>query len=159
MNLEISVRFRAEPANFITASNKMSKTQLVYFDSLKESEKGLQRSLIIFFIFWAIAFAWFSKEYAGAKKSLINRTFTSALLALLLASALGVQVPQKSREAILYGFCVGIVVSGSYLAVDTAENGKIRTKTLYFGIGLTILCAIIAFANFKVFSKIKTGGR
>jgi hypothetical protein len=132
----------------------MSKTQLVYFDSLKESEKGLQRSLIIFFIFWAIAFAWFSKEYTGAKKSLINRTFTSALLALLLASAIGVQVPKKSREAVLYGFCVGLVVSGSYLAIDTAENGKIRMKTVYFGIGLSILCAVMAFANFKVFSKI-----
>lgn len=132
----------------------MSKTQLVYFDSLKESEKGLQRSLIIFFIFWAIAFAWFSKEYTGTKKSLINRTFTSALLALLLASAIGVQVPKKSREAVLYGFCVGLVVSGSYLAIDTAENGKIRMKTVYFGIGLIILCAVIAFANFKVFSKI-----
>lgn len=132
----------------------MSKTQLVYFDSLKESEKGLQRSLIIFFIFWAIAFAWFSKEYTGTKKSLINRTFTSALLALLLASAIGVQVPKKSREAVLYGFCVGLVVSGSYLAIDTAENGKIRMKTVYLGIGLIILCAVIAFANFKVFSKI-----
>ena len=135
----------------------MSKTQLVYFDSLKESEKGLQRSLIIFFIFWAIAFVWFTREYktaAGGNKSLINRTFTSALIALLLASAIGVQVPQKSREAVLYGFCVGLVVSGSYLAIDTAKNGKLRMKTLYFGIGLTLLCAVMAFANFKVFSKI-----
>ena len=89
----------------------MVKSTIVYFGSLAESKKGLQRTLIAFFVMWICLFFMFK-----SRSSISKVAVASAATALVLVSAIGVQLPRSLKEAALYGALVGLVVSVSIAA-------------------------------------------
>lgn len=128
----------------------MVKSTIVYFGSLAESKKGLQRTLIAFFVMWICLFFMFK-----SRSSISKVAVASAATALVLVSAIGVQLPRSLKEAALYGALVGLVVSVSIAATAAVMFSASMEFAATVVVGLTALCSLIASLNFKYFSKIK----
>ena len=77
------------------------RTELVFFDTIKESKKGFIRSLIAF-TFLAFYDTLFYQK--------INMKFLVTWL--LLCSSIGVMLPKTTEEASTLGFLIGTVVYG-----------------------------------------------
>ena len=94
----------------------MTTSTIVYFGSLADSKKGLQRTLVAFFVLWAIMFFLYKSK--AQNTSIVKLAIASFAIALVLVSALGVQLPKSLKEAALYGALVGFVVSVSHCVDD-----------------------------------------
>lgn len=131
----------------------MTTSTIVYFGSLADSKKGLQRTLVAFFVLWAIMFFLYKSK--AQNTSIIKLAIASFAIALVLVSALGVQLPKSLKEAALYGALVGFVVSVSIASTTSVIFDTNLGFTLTTIGGMTSLCSIVASLNYKYFSKIK----
>ena len=94
------------------------RTELVFFDDTHESANGTLRGFIAACVIVPITALWYglirqkiwkpSEDYKPTAKIIIS----TALVYLLLVSAIGVQVPNTVSNAAVYGALVGLVVFG-----------------------------------------------
>ena len=131
----------------------MTTSTIVYFGSLADSKKGLQRTLVAFFVLWAIMFFLYKSK--AQNTSIVKLAIASFAIALVLVSALGVQLPKSLKEAALYGALVGFVVSVSIASTTSVLFDTNLQFALTTVAGMTALCSILASLNYKYFSKIK----
>ena len=98
----------------------MVLSQLVFFDTKRNSKLGTERALISFiplvFIFSVISLV------IGKDVPIWRKICGVLLLALVLCSAIGVQLPKDYSSAILYGSLVGFMVGASILGLALATN-------------------------------------
>jgi hypothetical protein len=133
----------------------MTKANLVFFGSKSDSKGGLQRSLVSFLVFLALSWGWFGT--AVKKSNLITRLAASMSLALVLASALGVFLPDTSTsiyDVVWYSALVGAVVSVSIASALVAWAGSSTKYAISMVAVFVAICALMGWANFKFFSKI-----
>jgi len=133
----------------------MTKANLVFFGSKSDSKGGLQRSLVSFLVFLAASWVWFGT--AVEKSNLITRLAASMSLALVLASALGVFLPDTSTstyDVVLYSALVGAVISVSIASALVAWAGSSIGYAISMVAVFVAICALMGWANFKFFSKI-----
>jgi hypothetical protein len=133
----------------------MTKANLVFFGSKLDSKGGLQRSLVLFLVFTALSWVWFGT--AVEQSDLLTRLAASMSLALVLASALGVFLPDTTTttyDVVLYSALVGAVVSVSIASALVAWAGSSIKYAVSMVVVFVAVCAILGWANFKYFSKI-----
>tara|TARA_B110000285_G_scaffold55402_1_gene63090 strand:+ start:4891 stop:5304 length:414 start_codon:yes stop_codon:yes gene_type:complete len=131
------------------------KANLVFFGSKSDSKGGLQRSLVSFLVFLAASWVWFGT--AVEKSNLITRLAASMSLALVLASALGVFLPDTSTsiyDVVLYSALVGAVISVSIASALVVWAGSSIGYAISMVAVFVAICALMGWANFKFFSKI-----
>lgn len=89
------------------------KTQLIYFDSFENSMKGTIRGLIAFITLIIIDLIRFSlMKITNKNNNVPTNIYSMILVYLILCSAIGVQLPSKYSEALVFGCLVGLVVYG-----------------------------------------------
>ena len=121
------------------------KTQLIFFDSWEESKKGTLRGLVAIITLILCDLIWFQildyKKEGGVTKKF---NYISAFLAwLLICSAIGVQLPNNYKEAVVYGILVGLVIYGVFNATNYAINKDWSLKlTLLDTMWGMIVCGI-----------------
>jgi len=108
----------------------MVRSQLVFFDTRYNGLLGTKRGLISFFplllIFAAITY----------KKNIPiwNKIGGVSLIALVLCSAIAVQIPTSYRSALIYGSLVGLVIGASIFGLSLAtadyEPSKLEQLSL-----------------------------
>ena len=133
----------------------MTKVNLVFFGSKIDSRGGLKRSLVTFLVFNALSWIWFGT--AVKKADLLTRLAASMSLALVLASALGVLLPNSSTtvyDVALYSALVGAVVSVSIASALVVWTGASIKYAVSMVVVFVAICAIIGVVNFKHLSKI-----
>ena len=94
------------------------RTELVFFDNIHESTKGTLRGFIAACVVVPITALWYgwirqkiwkqTEEY----KASLTVVISTALVYLLVVSAIGVQVPDSIGNAAVYSGLVGLVVFG-----------------------------------------------
>jgi len=134
----------------------MTKANLIFFGNKEDSKGGLQRSLVAFFVFLAFAYVWFGT--AVSKSDLLTRLVASMSLALVLASAIGVFLPDSNTatgNVVLYSALVGGVVSVSIAAALVVWADVSVAYAMSMIVAFIGVCAVVGFFNFKYFSKIK----
>ena len=134
------------------------KTTLIYFDSWEESKKGTLRGLVAIISLILCDLVWFQildyKKEGGVTK---NFNYLSAFLSwLLICSAIGVQLPQKYKEALVYGALVGLVVYGVFNTTNFAINKdwslKLACLDTLWGM---VVCSIASSIVYLIFHKNK----
>lgn len=120
------------------------KTQLIFFDSFKNSIKGTTRGLIAFIsliIFDLIRFFISNNvnKNSNINNNVPNNIYAIGLVYLLLCSAIGVQLPSKYSEAIVYGLLVGLVVYGVLNLYNLAfDNDPVPKEDTYKSVNIII---------------------
>ena len=135
----------------------MTKANLVFFGSKTDSRGGLQRSLVSFLVFMALSWVWFGT--AVEKADLLTRLAASMSLALVLASAFGVFLPDSSTtvyDVVLYSALVGAVVSVSIASALVAFTGSSIKYAVSMVVVFVAVCAVLGWTNFKYLSKSAT---
>jgi hypothetical protein len=87
------------------------RTELVYFDSEYQSRKGFLRGLAALCFLIIFSFLWYEmiqKPIPSGKKAWVAMT----IIFVLIASAIGVQLPKDVKTAMVYGALLGLVVYG-----------------------------------------------
>lgn len=120
------------------------KTELIFFDSIKESMKGTTRGLIAFISLIIFDFIWFSLSSKTVYKIVKKKPniYTTILVYLILCSAIAVQLPKNYNEALVYGLLVGFVIYSVFnLTSYSIFNWPLSTAIIDTIIG-TINCGI-----------------
>ncbi len=137
------------------------KTQLIFFSSWKESKKGTLRGLVAIITLILCDLVWFQildyKKEGGVTKKF---NYISAFLSwLLICSAIGVQLPNKYKESLVYGLLVGLVVYGVFNTTNYAINKDWSLKlTILDTIWGMIVCSIASSVVYLIFHKNKNYG-
>ena len=139
-------------------NNKM-KTELVIFDSVKNSKKGTLKGLtaiillIVFDSIWLTIMKKFYKKNIGnimGKFRIIGGLFAW----FFIACALSVQSPKSLREAMTYGALVGLVIysvyNGTNYAIMKNWNIKLSFVDTIWG---TIICSVTSAILYKIFKN------
>lgn len=101
----------------------MPSTHLIYFGNSNDSKYGTLRGTVAFIpLFLVLMYA--SYFYRTPSISMGARILAVGLAALLLCSAIGVQLPNTSSEAFLYGGLVGLVVSSCCVCFMFISTGS-----------------------------------
>ena len=90
----------------------MPQTELIYFSThLDDSWKGTLRGLIAFIVLCIglLGLGLIFRKFF--KSSTIVKVITLLVTALVLCSAVAVQLPKENDEAFLYGLLVGLCIS------------------------------------------------
>lgn len=134
------------------------KTTLIFFDTIENSKKGTLRGLVAIITLILCDLIWFQildyKKEGGVTKKF---NYISAFFAwLLICSAIGVQLPSKYKEALVYGILVGCVIYGVFNGTNYAINKDWSLKlsildTLW---GMTV-CGIASSVVYVFFHKNK----
>ena len=122
------------------------RTELIFFDSPKESMKGTTRGLIAFISLIIFDFIWFSLSSKTIYKTVTKKPniYVVILVYLVLCSAIAVQLPKSYPEALVYGLLVGLVVYSVFnLTSFSIFNWPLSTAIIDTIIG-TINCGIAA---------------
>jgi len=104
----------------------------------------------------ALSWVWFGT--AVEKADLLTRLAASMSLALVLASAFGVFLPDSSTtvyDVVLYSALVGAVVSVSIASALVAFTGSSIKYAVSMVVVFVAVCAVLGWTNFKYLSKIK----
>ena len=128
----------------------MPKANLVFFGTDMDSRNGLKRSLVSFLLFFALSWVWFGT--AVTKPKLLVHLIAAMSLALVLASAIGVYLP--NAKTIIYSALVGFVVS---IAIASALVVWADKSIVYGGLvvlSFVLICAFVGWLNYKYLSKI-----
>lgn len=125
----------------------MVQTNLVFFDTRHNGLLGTKRGLISFFpllLILGIITALMSK-----KIPIWNRLGGVCVVALVLCSAIAVQIPKSYRSALIYGGLVGFVVGASIfglsLATSDYEPSKLEQWSLVLFPLITSPLAVLTF--------------
>ena len=84
----------------------MVRTELIFFGSYQDSLYGTLRGTISFIPMFVL-FSYLSNKYV-----------LSGLLALIICSSIGVQLPVSMVDTILYNMLVGFCISTCYICLD-----------------------------------------
>lgn len=133
-------------------------SKIVYFDTEENSLNGVQRGLVAFVIILLLNLIWykvlaknFYNKYTQKTES-IDTIFGTIVIAFLLCSAIGVQLPNTAKEAIVYGILVGLVIYGCHNCFNIMYIKKWDYKILLLDtIYGTFLCGLVAYVIFKLF--------
>jgi hypothetical protein len=114
----------------------MVNTELIFFGTLHDSYKGTLRGCISFFPLCVLFFLLFP-----------SYTIHSLCLALILCSAVGVQLPTSNKVAILYGLLVGLCISiCSVCMYDMiSDTNELQTNMLVFVCGFSVLIGSMSY--------------
>lgn len=137
------------------------KTELIFFDSNHQSKNGTLRGLIAFVMLVGITALWFFFTYKPLyKKSVqnLNSSFysartliSSAIIYILLCSALAVQLPTSWDNAMVYGLLVGLVVFSianlTFVAVVEQYSILSAIVDTIFG---TVLCGVTSVSVYYI---------
>jgi uncharacterized membrane protein len=132
------------------------KTKLIYFDTFENSKKGTLRGLIAIITLIICDLIWFQilnyKKEGGVTKKF---NYISAFISwLLICSAISVQLPNKYKEALVYGILVGLVVYGVFNSTNYAINKDWSLKlSLLDTIWGMIVCGIASSIVYLIFHK------
>jgi uncharacterized membrane protein len=98
----------------------MVLSQIIFFDNHRNSMLGTKRALLSFVSLLLI----FGLITMNKKVPIVNKIGGVFLIALVLCSGIGVQLPKNYHSAILYGALVGLVVGStvSGLALATSKD-------------------------------------
>ena len=133
----------------------MPKANLVFFGTDMDSRNGLKRSLVSFLLFFALSWVWFGTVVSKPKP--LVHVIAAMSLALVLASAIGVYLPNAkttSIDVIIYSALVGFVVS---IAIASALVVWADKSIVYGGLvvlSFVLICAFVGWLNYKYLSKI-----
>jgi uncharacterized membrane protein len=123
-------------------------TTIGFFNNKHESNLGTIRGLIAFPIVLILGSLWYfyllTKIDKTTKIKLSFKSVISLLIsALILVSAVGVQLPKDTKTAVVYGALVGLSVFGIRNLFNIAHGAPILSSTtdVVFGILLTSLCS------------------
>lgn len=131
------------------------KTELVFFDSIKESMKGTTRGLIAFISLIIFDFIYISISYKTIYKTVTKNPniYAAILVYLILCSAIAVQLPKNYYEALVYGLLVGFVVYSIFnLTSYSIFNWPLSTAIVDTLFG-TINCGIAASLIYLIYFK------
>jgi uncharacterized membrane protein len=137
------------------------KTELVIFDTIENSKKGVMKGVVAMLTLICIDMIWFrlsKKTYQKEVPNIMNTIrYPGALISwFLVACALSVHNPKSLKEAIAYGSLVGFVIYGVY---NFTNYAVLKNWTLNISIVDTIwgviVCSITSIVLFKIFSKYK----
>lgn len=129
------------------------RTDLVFFDSTHESAMGTLRGFIAACVIVPITALWYGwlrqRIWKSSEKYRASATvvISTALVYLLVVSAVGVQVPNSFANAAVYGGLVGLVVFGcmsliSVMVIDGYDWWKVLADT---AVGI-VSCALASMA-------------
>ena len=120
----------------------MVKSSLVFFDGMHQSRLGTARGLVaIVPILIILSASFLSSE---PHTSIWPKACGIALVALMLCSAIGVQLPTSYSVAIIYGLLVGFVVGVCYLGLKLMTGGGLLREDFYLMFLILLSCAVAA---------------
>lgn len=96
------------------------KTELIFFDSVKNSINGTIRGLIAF-----ITLIIFDIIRFSATKTYPKNIFAMLLVYLIICSAIGVQLPKTYKETFVYSMLVGFVIYSVLNLYNLGFNNKV----------------------------------
>ena len=111
-------------------------TNLIFFDTTKNSRIGTLKGLVAIFFIYILSFLWYNiilKNYYSLHTDIQNvnmfQKITGIVIILfLLCSAISVQNPSNRNEAIVYGALVGFSMYGFFNAVNLMISPKWNLK-------------------------------
>jgi hypothetical protein len=129
-------------------------TTIGFFNDKHQSNLGTLRGLIAFPIVLLLGFLWYFCLIPKIDKTrglqLSYKSVISMLIsAVILVSAIGVQLPPDTKTAAVYGALVGFCVFGIRNLFIVADGGGIllSTSDVVFGILLTSLCSFTVYKS------------
>lgn len=134
------------------------RTELVFFDSTKESMKGTTRGLIAFISLIVFDFIWFSLSSNNVYKDVTRKPniYAAILVYLIICSAIAVQLPKNYSEALVYGLLVGFVIYSVFNLTSYAIfDWNLGTAIIDTLMG-TINCGIAASLIYLIYFKNKS---
>ena len=134
----------------------MAKANLVFFGTNIDSRNGLKRSLVSFLVFFALTWVWFGTT--ASKPKPLTHLIAAMALALVLASAIGVYLPNaktNTKDVVLYSVLVGFVVSVSIAAALVTWTDKSLVYGAMLVLVFAVVCGLVGWLNFKYLSNIK----
>lgn len=115
------------------------KINLVFFDSLKNSKKGLLKGFLIYPIsFLTLCLI----DLLVTKKQTTFAVIDVFLTALILVSALGVSAPKSYKASAFYGASVGFVVSAVLFFQTAVFLDSFTFDSFLIVLILTLSCAV-----------------
>lgn len=109
------------------------KTQLIFFDNINNSIKGIYRGFIAFIcliVFDTIRFSIINNKNKNNDNNIFipHNIYSMLLVYLILCSAIAVQLPLKYNEALIYGLLVGFVIYSILNLYNLGFNNNIVPK-------------------------------
>ena len=133
----------------------MVKTTLMFFDSkFNSGNLGTRRGAISFLVF-AVVFSVYVPivMYINNIKHPLHLLWSQFILALLLASAVAVQLPSSDKEVLLYSGLMSLVVSTSYICLRSLNTGKIKKGDFIFIPFISGATLLSGFITYRVSRK------
>jgi hypothetical protein len=129
-------------------------TTIGFFNDKQQSNLGTLRGLIAFPIVLLLGFVWYfcliPKIDKTTKIPVSYKSVICMLIsAVILVSAVGVQLPPDTKTAVVYGALVGFSVFGIRNLFIIADGGGILSSTtdVIFGMLLTSLCSFTVYKS------------
>jgi uncharacterized membrane protein len=129
-------------------------TTIGFFNNRHASNLGTLRGLVAYPIVLTLGFIWYfsllPKIDNTTKMQISYKSVISMLIsALILVSAIGVQLPKETNTAVVYGALVGLCIFGIRNLFNIAHGAPIISSTadIVFGILLTSLCSFTVYKS------------
>ena len=137
------------------------RSELVFFDSIKNSEKGTAKgavalvSLIALDAIWLTVMKKFYKKHIGHVMGKF-RLIGGLIAWFFISCALSVQSPKSLKEAMTYGALVGFVIYAVYNGTNFAiiKGWTTEVSLVDTAWGATV-CSIVSGILYKIFGEYK----
>jgi hypothetical protein len=136
------------------SSSAYPKTTLIFFGSSRNSLFGLYRSIVAFVAIVVVVLAARRSRIARALVQTPRRLAIALVVAVVVVSAIAVQVPTSTYDVVKYGASVGgalSIVAGAAIML-TAKNVSMTNVVMHVATAI-ILSATIASFVFVIAKK------
>ena len=138
------------------SSSAYPKTTLIFFGSSRNSLFGLYRSIVAFVAIVVVVLAARRSRIARALVQTPRRLAIALVVAVVVVSAIAVQVPTSTYDVVKYGASVGgalSIVAGAAIML-IAKNVSISTVVMHVAIAI-VLSATSATFVFVIAKKLR----
>ncbi|MCH9718015.1 MAG: hypothetical protein K0U52_13180 [Gammaproteobacteria bacterium] len=141
------------------SSSAYPKTTLIFFGSRRNSLFGLYRSIVAFLAIVVVVVVGVATKRSRIARALVQtprRLAIALVVAVVVVSALTVQVPTSTYDVVKYGASVGgalSIVAGAAIML-IAKNVSIANVVMHVAIAI-VLSATIASFVFVIAKKLR----